>query len=221
MEVIHNNNFEYVILIGASTGGKDTVCKLLKEIPKNFSPILIAQHMPPDYTASYVRYLKKMTGHDVIESRDGDELARGRVIVATGEHQMRLVNGKRGLYVSCIEEGAYKGNCPSIDILFNSAAKILKEKAIGVLLTGKGNDGAVGLLEIKNNNALTIVQDENSSVAYEMPKAAYELGAADKIIDLKNIPREIISYIGKNEFNIQKKYFYYKNEVSKQFAEYV
>ncbi|MDR2940106.1 MAG: chemotaxis protein CheB [Clostridiales bacterium] len=222
MEVIQNNNeFEYVVAIGASTGGKDTVCKLLKNIPKNFSPIVVAQHMPPEYISSYVRHLKKFTGHDVIESKDGDELCRGRIIIATADHQMRLMRSGDRLYLSCVEEGPYKGDCPSIDILFESVARVMGDKGIGVLLTGNGVDGVKGLLEMKRSNGFTICQDQSSSVVYNLPRAAFEEGAAAKQLNLKNIPDEIINRICKNEYNLHKKYIFYKGVPKGRYAEYI
>lgn len=189
--------FDYVIAIGASTGGKDSVCKILRKLPEDFPPILLVQHMSPVFTQTYVKYMKKNCKLKVIESKDGDEVKKGQVLVATGEHQMRLVERGGRYFVSCREEGSHNGNCPSVDVLFKSMADILKDKAIGVILTGIGTDGCESLLDMKKAGAYTIGQDEESSLVYGMPKIAFEMGAVLKQVKLENIPDELINYLKK------------------------
>ena len=194
------NDFSYVVAMGASTGGKDSVHRILKVLNKNFSPILLVQHLPPEYISSYVSFMNRISELDVIEAKDGDEVKRGTVLVATGFHQMRLVKRNNKLVVSCREEGYYKGDCPSIDILFDSVSEVMKNKSIGVVLSGTGSDGADSIYKMRKNGAFTICQSENTSIAYEMPKNAFEIGGIVKQVDLNEIPNEINYFIKRNEY---------------------
>lgn len=198
MEVTNTKReFDYVVGIGASTGGKDSVYKILRKLPEDFPPILLVQHMSPIFTQTYVKYMKKNCKLKVIESKDGDEVKKGQVLVATGEQQMRLIEKEGRYFVSCREESSYNGNCPSVDVLFKSMADIMKDKAVGVILTGVGTDGCESLLHMKKAGAYTIGQDEESSLVYGMPKIAFEMGAVLKQVNLENIPDELINYLYK------------------------
>ncbi|MGI6734210.1 MAG: protein-glutamate methylesterase/protein-glutamine glutaminase [Anaerovoracaceae bacterium] len=182
---------EMVIAIGASTGGTEAIDNILKTLPQNMPPILIVQHMPPVFTRLYAERLNNFCALEVKEAEDGDIVKPGRVLVAPGDYHMRLAKGSSGLYVTCAAGEKVSGHCPSVDVLFDSVAQVAKDKAIGVILTGMGRDGAQGLLNMKTQGAYTIGQDEASCVVYGMPMVAYEIGAVSKQLPLSDISREI------------------------------
>lgn len=165
-----------VIVIGSSTGGTETVLKIIQELPANSPPILIAQHMPPVFTRLYAKRLNDSCKMNVKEAEDGDTLTHGLALIAPGDAQMRIVL-RDELSVSLTYNEKYKGLVPSVDVLFFSAAEILKKKALGVILTGMGSDGAEGLFEMRRAGAFTIGQDKETSIVYGMPKVAYDMGA--------------------------------------------
>ncbi|SFC91638.1 protein-glutamate methylesterase/protein-glutamine glutaminase [Clostridium uliginosum] len=180
-----------VILIGSSTGGTQAVYEILKKFPSNMPPILIAQHMPAKFTKLYAERLNNSSLMEVREAKDGDKLYPGLVLVAPGDYHMRLKSRGNEFYVQCFKGEKVNGHCPSVDVLFDSGAKLLNKNAIGVILTGMGYDGAKGLLNMRKNGARTIGQDEQSCVVYGMPKVAFEIGAVEKKVSLDNIPRTI------------------------------
>ncbi len=182
---------ETIIAIGASTGGTEAIYSILKTLPQNMPPILIVQHMPPVFTRLYAERLNNSCALEVKEAKDGDVVKSGRVLVAPGNYHMRLAKRSSGIYVTCSIGEKVSGHCPSVDVLFDSVAKVAKGKAIGVILTGMGRDGAEGLLNMKKQGAYTIGQDEASCVVYGMPMVAYEIGAVSKQLPLSDIPREI------------------------------
>jgi two-component system chemotaxis response regulator CheB len=178
---------EAIICIGASTGGVPAVCKVvagLKDVPL---PIVVVQHMPPTFTSRLAARLAQTTGLPSHEVRDGQRLTPKTVWVAPGGFHLRL-QLKSGHYVGALsEEDPVSGHKPSIDVMFHSAAKQAGGKAVGVLLTGMGRDGADGLLAMRRAGAHTVVQDEATCVVYGMPKAAVQLGAAAQILPLDRI----------------------------------
>ena len=184
-----------VIAIGASTGGTEAIFSILKSLPVNIPGILVVQHMPEMFTDMYAKRLDMNTEFNVKEAKTGDIIVPGSVLVAPGNYHMKLKNTSRGLCVECLEKEKIKGYCPSVDLLFESVAEHVGKGAIGVILTGMGNDGAKGLLKMKNSGAKTIGQDEESSVVYGMPKSAYELGAVDYQLPLDKIPEKIITLL--------------------------
>jgi len=183
-----------IIGIGASTGGTNALFDILKELPKDMPPIVIVQHMPPGFTKIYAERLNKNCELFIKEAEEGDKLEPGKAILAPGGKHMRVVKKASGYFVE-LETGndsnKVNGHCPSVDVLFDSLSKIIKNNGIGVILTGMGKDGAKGLLEMKNEKAQTIGQDEATSIVYGMPKAAYDIGAVDIQCPLNRIPEEI------------------------------
>ncbi|MCL1924711.1 MAG: CheB methylesterase domain-containing protein [Defluviitaleaceae bacterium] len=179
-----------VIAIGSSTGGVEVIFSILKKLPQDSPPILIVQHMPPVFTKLYSERMNKECKMTVWEAKDGDELKVGLALIAPGSQQMRVVSRGSKYYVSCKKEPPVSGHIPSANVLFDSVANVIGPKAIGVILTGMGDDGAAGLLKMVKKGAFTIGQDEKSSVVYGMPKKAFELGAVqvqanpDKIAQL-------------------------------------
>jgi two-component system, chemotaxis family, protein-glutamate methylesterase/glutaminase len=180
-----------VIGIGASTGGTEAVAHILKQLGSNIPGTLIVQHMPPVFTRMYADRLNNSCAMEVKEAQNGDRVLPGRVLIAPGDHQMRLKKVPGGFIVQCQEGEKVNGHCPSVGVLFDSLAKYGGKNAIGVILTGMGSDGAEGLLQMRKCGARTIGQDEESSVVYGMPKVAYQLGAVEAQVSLSNIPLTI------------------------------
>jgi two-component system chemotaxis response regulator CheB len=166
-----------IIVIGASTGGTEAIIKILKELPEDFSPILIAQHMPCGFTKLYADRLNKICKMEVREALNVDRIKPGSVLIAPGDKHMVLKKDDEGYYVTCRKGEKINGYCPSIDLLFNSAAEIAGKSSVGIILTGMGKDGAEGLLNMKKAGAYTIGQDEKTSAVYGMPMAAFDMGA--------------------------------------------
>ncbi len=182
---------DWVIGIGASTGGTEAIANILKQLPGNMPGILIVQHMPSLFTRLYAERLNNSCTLEVKEAQNGDRVLAGRVLVAPGDYHMRIKKTKDGFSVECRTGEKVNGHCPSVDVLFDSIAKVVGQSAVGVILTGMGGDGAKGLLRMREAGARTIGQDEETSVVYGMPKMAYELGAVEKRVPLDSIPLTI------------------------------
>ncbi len=182
---------DWVIGIGASTGGTEAIANILKQLPANMPGILIVQHMPPLFTRLYAERLNNSCTLEVKEAQNGDRVLAGRVLVAPGDYHMRIKKTKDGFSVECRTGEKVNGHCPSVDVLFDSIAKVVRQSAVGVILTGMGGDGAKGLLRMREAGARTIGQDEETSIVYGMPKMAYELGAVEKRVPLDSIPLTI------------------------------
>ncbi len=184
-----------ILAIGASTGGTEAIYSIITALPRDMPGILIVQHMPPVFTKLYADRLNNSCKLEVKEAEDGDFVKPGRVLVAAGDFHMRLAKGSSGFYVKCAQGERVNGHCPSVDVLFDSVAAIAKNKAIGVILTGMGADGAKGLLNMRKQGAYTIGQDEKSSVVYGMPMVAYNIGGVAKQLPLNNIAEEICKHL--------------------------
>lgn len=184
-----------IIVIGASTGGTVALQDLLTRLPKNFPGIVVVQHMPASFTKGFAQRLDEVCQVDVKEAEDGDRVQTGQVLIAPGSHHLQLTRGG-GIYRVKYGDGeAVSGHKPSVDVLFNSAAKFAGANAIGIILTGMGKDGAKGMLAMKNSGAKTIAQDEKSCVVYGMPKAAVDIDAACFVEPLDNIGSRAISIL--------------------------
>lgn len=198
VQVVKAHDCDQVIAIGASTGGTDAVLEVIRAFPSDMAPVLVVQHMPPVFTRLYAQRLNEVCAMSVKEAQSGDEVLRGRVLIAPGEYHMEVVQRGQSYFVNCHKGERVNGHCPSVDVLFNSVAKKLGDKAIGVILTGMGYDGAKGLLKMKQSGAMTIGQDEASSIVYGMPRVAYDIGAVIKQSPLKKIPELVAaSLLGK------------------------
>lgn len=189
------NISDRIIAIGASTGGTDAIADIIKAFPKEMPGILIVQHMPPMFTKMFAERLNKIGKFDVKEAQNGDMVGPGKILVAAGGYHMVLVKKPSGYQVNCYKGKTVSSHCPSVDVLFDSVAKVAGDKAIGVLLTGMGSDGAKGLLNMRKEGAFTIGQDEKTSVVYGMPMVAFNMGAVVKQSPLNKIPREICNYL--------------------------
>jgi len=177
-----------VVAVGASTGGTEALTKILNALPLAAPGIAIVQHMPELFTAAFARRLDQSCEIEVKEAEDGDCITPGHAFIAPGNRHMS-VQKSRGDYILRISDGPLVSrHRPSVDVLFKSVAAVARKEAMGILLTGMGNDGANGLLEMKLAGASTIAQDESTSVVFGMPKEAIALKAADIIAPLPMIP---------------------------------
>lgn len=198
-ENVSIKNDKEIIAIGASMGGVEAVSKILKQLPLGLPPIVITQHMPPVFTKRYADRLNKECQITVLEGADKEELLSGHAYIAPGGLQMGVVKKNRK-YVLEVKEGEkISGHCPSVDYLFQSVAKVAKENAIGVILTGMGSDGAIGLLDIKEASGYTIGQNKHSCVVYGMPMAAKNLGSVLKESSLDMIPNVILNQLKRRQ----------------------
>jgi two-component system chemotaxis response regulator CheB len=181
-----------IIVIGASTGGPSAVAELLATVPANSPPILVVQHMPPVFTAHFADRLNQECKIAVKEAEDGDELLPGHALIAPGNFHMTLRQGQSGYRVKVDTGPQVCFSRPSVDVLFYSVSIVARKKAIGVLLTGMGSDGARGLLEMRNNGAFTIAQNEESCVVFGMPKEAIRIGAVETVLPLRQISAAVL-----------------------------
>lgn len=188
-----------VIAIGASTGGTEALRVVLQQMPLDSPGIVIVQHMPPGFTAAFARRLNEICKIEVREAKDGDPVLAGTALIAPGGVHMVLVRSGNRYYVRLKEGPLVNYQRPSVDVLFSSVAKAAGPKAIGVILTGMGSDGARGLLEMKKAGARTIAQDEETSVIFGMPKEAIKLGAVDHVVPLHEIPARILKLLKERE----------------------
>jgi two-component system, chemotaxis family, protein-glutamate methylesterase/glutaminase len=182
---------DQIVCIGASTGGTESLREVLMELPPNSPGIVIVQHMPEKFTAAFAKRLNGLCHVDVKEAEDGDQVIPGRVLIAPGNRHILLQRSGARYHVAIKDGPLVSRHRPSVDVLFRSAAQYAGANAVGIIMTGMGDDGAKGLLEMKKAGATTIAQDEESCVVFGMPKEAIALGAADRTVPLSAIPSEI------------------------------
>lgn len=184
-----------IIAIGASTGGVEALEKVLSRFSADIPPIVLVIHMPLGFTKLFAASFNDKMAFSVKEARTGDNLQWGQALVAPAGEHMEIVNNAGRLSVRCFDGPKVQHVIPSADVLFNSVANIQKSKAIGVILTGMGADGAQGLLNMKQKGALTIGQDKETCAIYGMPKVAMEMGAVMYQLPIDKIGDKIISLI--------------------------
>lgn len=184
-----------IFFVGSSTGGVEAIKSLLSNLPANFPPVLIVQHMPEGFTKSFANRLNNTVPMNVKEAQDGDLVLAGNVYIACGSKHMTIVKKDGRLKIHCFEGEKVSGHIPSVDVLFQSAAKVVGEDACGVILTGMGSDGAKGLKAMHDIGCYTIGQNEDSCVVYGMPKVAYEIGAVRQQASLNKIPDCMIEFL--------------------------
>jgi two-component system chemotaxis response regulator CheB len=182
-----------IVCIGASTGGTEALRDVLEALPANAPPIVIVQHMPEKFTAAFARRLDSLCTIEVKEAEDGDDVMAGRALIAPGNRHMMLQRIGTRFRVAIADGPPVCRHRPSVDVLFRSAAQAAGSNAVGVILTGMGDDGAQGLLEMRNAGAYTVAQDEDSCVVFGMPKEAIQRGAVQKIVPLGRVANEIIA----------------------------
>jgi two-component system chemotaxis response regulator CheB len=183
-----------IVAIGSSTGGVEALRDVIVSLPADFPPVLIAQHMPPKFTASFAIRLDGLSKVTVHEAADNAPILPGHVYIAPGEAHLLLTKTPRGYVCRLDYEGLVSGHRPSADVLFQSVVDSGCKEAVGVILTGMGKDGAQGLLKMREAGAFTIGQDERSCLVYGMPKAAMAIGAVCSEVGLSRIVPEILGY---------------------------
>jgi two-component system chemotaxis response regulator CheB len=177
-----------LVAIGISTGGPNSLQEVLSQLPADFPcSIVIVQHMPEGFTELFSHRLDECCAIDVKEAAEGDELLAGRALICPGNRHIMVHHGPAGGYVSLNENARVNGHRPSADVLFHAAAKEFGSEAIGLIMTGMGEDGAEGLGAMRQSGAMTIAQDENSCVVFGMPRAAIERGYAQRVVPLDAI----------------------------------
>lgn len=188
----------HIIAIGASTGGVETLKDIFQQLPGNAPPIIVTQHMPERFTKSFAERLNSISQVHVAEARHNEPLAMGHAYLAPGNQHLTIARAG-GEWVCKLDDGPpVSGHRPSVDVLFNSVAEVAGPRAIGVILTGMGKDGAVGLRAMRDHGAFTIGQDEATCIVYGMPQAAKKNGAVMLETSLAEIPRKILSYCEKH-----------------------
>lgn len=194
----HEGSFPSVaaIAIGVSTGGPQALSTLLAELPPQFpAPILIAQHMPPVFTGLLAQRLSAQTGHDIREARDGDSLTAGTILIAPGDHHLTVARQKDAC-VARLNQDPPENSCrPSINPLFCTLADCFAEQALGIVLTGMGQDGTRGAKHLKECGGQVFVQDKESSVVWGMPGQVHRSGYSDRVVPIGQMASEVISVV--------------------------
>lgn len=187
----HFSSTEKIIAIGASTGGTEAIKDVLVGLPADMPGIVITQHIPEQFSRPFAERMNSNCAMEVCQASDGQQILPGHVYIAPGSHHL-MVERSGARYICKLSDGpAVNRHRPSVDVLFRSVAQNAGSNAVGVILTGMGNDGAAGLKEMQEAGAPTVAQDENSSVVWGMPGEAVKLGAADEVIALDKVSRHI------------------------------
>ncbi len=184
-----------IIGLGASTGGTEATLAVMKRLPADIPPMVIVQHMPPGFTKMYAERLNRLCAMEVREAQSGDELHRGLALVAPADLQCRVVRIGARYTVNCTPGEKVSGHRPSVDALFQSMADVVTCKMVGIIMTGMGQDGAVGLLAMRKKGAYTIGQDKESSVVYGMPGVAQNIGAVMIQASCDNVSNVLIRHL--------------------------
>jgi two-component system, chemotaxis family, protein-glutamate methylesterase/glutaminase len=179
---------EQFTAIGTSTGGTQALEFVLRALPRTCPGIVVVQHMPEKFTAAFAERLNSLCEIEVREARTGDRVLAGRALIAPGGRHLVVHRSGAQYVVEVVSAPPVNRHCPSVDVLFRSIAKYAGRNARGVIMTGMGDDGARGLLEMRNAGAATFAQDEESCVVFGMPKEAIKLGAAGRVVSLREIP---------------------------------
>lgn len=188
-----------IIVMGASTGGTEALASILSKLPNDLPGFVIVQHMPPVFTKMYADRLNTICSMEVKEAKNGALILPGKVLIAPGDYQIQVKRKGSELFVECFKSEKVSGHCPSVDVLFESVAEQVGKKSLGVILTGMGHDGAKGLLSMKRKGAITLGQDEKSSIVYGMPKTAYNLGGVQKQVSLEQMAQTILQSVKENK----------------------
>lgn len=184
-----------IIAIGSSTGGTEALREMLEVLPPNTPPILMTQHMPERFTKTFADRLNELCQIGVKEAQEGDSVLPGQALLAPGNYHMELRRSGARYYVTLNQEPPVNRHRPAVDPMFQSVAKYAGANSVGVILTGMGNDGAAGMLDMKKAGAFNLAQDEASCVVFGMPKEAIKAGGVDKILPLNDIPSAILAHL--------------------------
>ncbi|MBL8492115.1 MAG: chemotaxis response regulator protein-glutamate methylesterase [Rhodocyclaceae bacterium] len=183
-----------VVAIGTSTGGTQALEAVLTRLPAVTPGIVVVQHMPEKFTEMFAQRLHGICRMEVREAANGDRVMPGRVLIAPGGRHMMLRRSGAQYHVEVADGPLVNRHKPSVDVLFRSVAQVAGANALGIIMTGMGDDGARGLKEMHDAGAATVAEDESTCVVFGMPKEAIKLGAVDRILPLDAIPREIVAY---------------------------
>ncbi len=183
---------EHVVAIGCSTGGTQALQQVLSVLPAVCPAVVIVQHMPPSFTAAFAQRLDGLCKITVREAKNNDRVVPGCALIAPGGRHLLLQRSGAQYFVEVREGPPVSRHCPSVDVLFRSTAKAAGQNALGIIMTGMGDDGARGLKEMRNAGASTIAQDEESCVVFGMPKEAIRMEAVDRIMSLDDLPQAIL-----------------------------
>lgn len=190
-------DFKTIVAIGTSTGGPRALQEVIPEIPGDIdATVVIVQHMPAKFTKSLADRINLTSELDVKEAEEGEVLKRGCAYIAPGDYHMEIVEEGKELKVKLNQKPKVMGLRPTVDIMMNSVAKIGNYKKVGVILTGMGSDGAEGIENMKKSGAITMAQDEKSSVVFGMPRAAIATECIDQVLDLNNVSKSIVKSVG-------------------------
>jgi len=190
---------EQVIVVGASTGGTEALKIFLEALPPDAPGIVIVQHMPKHFTKAFAKRIDSLCRISVKEAENNDTVLTGQALIAPGNYHMLLKRSGARYYVEIKSGPLVSRHRPSVDVLFRSAARYAGRNSIGVIMTGMGDDGAHGMLEMKEAGAYTIAQDEDSCVVFGMPNEAIKLGGVHKVAPLSGIAQEIMRFSWKEQ----------------------
>ncbi|HIJ95220.1 MAG TPA: chemotaxis response regulator protein-glutamate methylesterase [Desulfuromonadales bacterium] len=185
---------EKVVVVGASTGGTEALRIFLEMLPEDTPGIVIVQHMPENFTAAFAKRLDTLCRVTVKEAAHNDTVVRGRALIAPGNHHLLLKRSGARYYIEIKEGPLVSRHRPSVDVLFRSAARYAGKNAVGVIMTGMGDDGARGMKELFDAGSYTIAQDEASCIVYGMPHEAVKLGGVHRSMALQNIAAEVVRH---------------------------
>lgn len=194
----HLKTTEKIIAIGASTGGTEAIREVLEHMPAGSPGIVITQHIPVAFSRSFANRMNSISALTVVEASDGDQVIPGHAFIAPGDRHLMVERSGARYYCRLNDGPPVNRHIPSVDVLFRSVAQNVGPNAIGVMLTGMGADGAEGMLEMKNNGATNIAQDEKTSVVWGMPGEAVKIGAVDKELPLEQIAGKLITLARKD-----------------------
>ena len=181
-----------IIALGASTGGTEALRHVIAKFPANFPPVLIVQHLPAAFAASFINRLDRSSAMQAVAANDGVKIEQGHIYIGAGNEQFRIEKQGTGFICRVGNNEKHNGFCPSVDILFDSVALHAGVKAVGALMTGMGDDGARGLKKMRQSGARTLAQDRESSVVWGMPRVAVEIGAAQEQIHLDKLGEKLV-----------------------------
>jgi len=191
---VHGDNLEKIVALGASAGGTQAIEVVLRALPPGAPGVAIVQHMPEKFTLAFAERLNSICQIEVKEAQNGDVIKPGRAIIAMGGKHMTIIRKGNGYAVEVVEGPLVSRHRPSVDVLFRSAAKSGGSNILGVILTGMGDDGASGMLEMRNAGCPTVGQDKETSVVYGMPREAFIRGGVERVLPLERIADEIVRF---------------------------
>jgi two-component system chemotaxis response regulator CheB len=188
---VHYSGTETIVAIGASTGGTEAIRQVLEQLSPAFPATVITQHMPPSFTKSFAQRLNNICQINVHEAKDGERILPGNAYIAPGDRHMLIVRSGADYRIKLDNRPLVCGHKPSVDVMFESLAKVVGKNVVATILTGMGKDGAQGLLALREAGAITMAQDEASCVVYGMPRVAIEIGATKHIIPLDKMSKAL------------------------------